>query len=947
MSIKRKIFSCLATIAILASSLLSFASPASANVQPIPSGSTAVSFGIEKVTDVTKIVKDPVVLDELARLGIDKDYVELIQDYALSYDSAGNKLEKKSPYAQFYKDRISGKEIMVVSQLPMVNANGMFLDTTWATKDGKNFNAGINQFIASVATNKVTVIAFNDQPDGKVKKDNALVFQPQLYLNNTEVKPLVNTPTLLAVDPFNSNYTNNVLVWDYGICKRYLRLIEGSLLGSWVFASKPSGEVRIVYNQVGDYRLKLGQFAIDSDTELVTPADFDELVLIQRGYPVVISDSLTFYPNAHPEANSVDGYARFNDFTNPISWTNARAAPGNTATDTDTYTYAFEWRCDGIAASYDILARGMVLFYTATLPDTATILTATLSLYGQSKLDENGNLPSANIYSSNPASNTAIVAGDYDSLGLTAFSDTSIAYNSWLTGNGGDPETYRNDWVLNAAGRAAIGKTVANPMTKFGTRCNYDLSDATPPAWSATLRYGNMLFWCAEKGVGYKPQLVVVYTLPPTVTTNAATNIEETTAQGNGNVTAVNDTNITVRGFVWDTATHGDPGDVAPSASAYSNNWTETGSWGVGTFNSGANINGLSEGTKYYMRACAKNDAGYWAYGSEVTFLTKPDEPTNFVATPGIGEASLTWTKGTSANRTMVRYRTDTYPTGYSDGTQAYYDTGTNYNHTSLNPDLIYYYRMWSEVTEGGLQQYSDNYAQAMADPTGFYLVIYIDGIPSANTTYSGNVTANNNPWYFCQNGAMPYMEYTEIEIDGNQEGYWEWEYAATFTDQSPNNNIATPNFRTESSNAYVSANITAQEPVIAQSAPSSANITGWDMIPEGIDTPEGLFAEGGVSYPGAARITALEDSIWLPNGVIAITLALVTSFSAGLLVFVLTHRAKIGVRGSLFLDAITTMMCLVYWYKGAEVIPGFLLIPVGLIFVLLLLWKNPYSTPV
>lgn len=74
-----------------------------------------------------------------------------------------------------------------------------------------------------------------------------------------------------------------------------------------------------------------------------------------------------------------------------------------------------------------------------------------------------------------------------------------------------------------------------------------------------------------------------------------------------------------MRGFVWDTVSHADPGNTAPFASEYANYWTESGSFGVGSFSQG--INGLAPGQKYYCRACAHNSAG-WAYGDEVSFTT-------------------------------------------------------------------------------------------------------------------------------------------------------------------------------------------------------------------------------------------------------------------------------------------------------------------------------------
>jgi len=61
--------------------------------------------------------------------------------------------------------------------------------------------------------------------------------------------------------------------------------------------------------------------------------------------------------------------------------------------------------------------------------------------------------------------------------------------------------------------------------------------------------------------------------VPPTVTTQAATNVEATTATGNGNITATGGENCTIRGFQWGTS----PG-------SYSTNVTESGNFGTGAY---------------------------------------------------------------------------------------------------------------------------------------------------------------------------------------------------------------------------------------------------------------------------------------------------------------------------------------------------------------------------
>jgi hypothetical protein len=42
---------------------------------------------VQKVTDLTKAVTDPVLLSHLEKLGIDKDFVEFVQDYAPAFVS--------------------------------------------------------------------------------------------------------------------------------------------------------------------------------------------------------------------------------------------------------------------------------------------------------------------------------------------------------------------------------------------------------------------------------------------------------------------------------------------------------------------------------------------------------------------------------------------------------------------------------------------------------------------------------------------------------------------------------------------------------------------------------------------------------------------------------------------------------------------------------------------
>jgi len=211
----------------------------------------------------------------------------------------------------------------------------------------------------------------------------------------------------------------------------------------------------------------------------------------------------------------------------------------------------------------------------------------------------------------------------------------------------------------------------------------------------------------------------------PTVVTNGASSVEETTATLSGNITDTGGENASIRGFEWDTDT----------GAPYSANWTESDDYGTGVFTHG--ITGLTKGDLYYYRAMAYNSEG-WGYGDEVTFLNKPDEPTGLTDN-GIGTdwINVEWVKGTGAQKTLVRYKTGSYPSNISDGTQAYFDTGTSVNVTSLSPNVTHYFRAWSYATEGVLEQYSD----ATSDDTALTLT----AAPTVtNSTGASNVTDND-----------------------------------------------------------------------------------------------------------------------------------------------------------------------------------------------------------
>lgn len=206
----------------------------------------------------------------------------------------------------------------------------------------------------------------------------------------------------------------------------------------------------------------------------------------------------TFYPDPHPEISSVDGYVTQ---TGEQTWASLIAALGNGSNDTwDGVTFV-AMGAGYAAGGYNMLSRGIFLFDTSGLPDTAVITAGVLSLYGYGVDDRLFADPDVNIYSALPATNNDLVAGDFDSLGSTPFS-TPILSSAWnLAGY--------NDFVLNAAGIAAISKV---GVSKFGARnANYDVA-GIPPPWIAG-ESSCIYCYMAEMGGVYRPKLVVKYYL--------------------------------------------------------------------------------------------------------------------------------------------------------------------------------------------------------------------------------------------------------------------------------------------------------------------------------------------------------------------------------------------------------------------------------------------------
>jgi len=237
--------------------------------------------------------------------------------------------------------------------------------------------------------------------------------------------------------------------------------------------------------------------------------------------------------------------------------------------------------------------RSFVIFDTSSIPSTSTISSAVISLYcaGDSSATDfdvvlrNGQ----DTYPHNPLS--------LDDFNKTFYSGDGGSFNTL----GIVTDSY-TDLTLNETGKGWIKKGV-DAKTKLALISSRDIS--------ATENSGSeYVFFYSDEHANYKPKLTVVYSpnATLTVTTNNVSNINGTVLTANANITDTGGFTVTRRGFQYGltqtaTWTVQDTGSF-PNAESYSKI-----------------ITGLTEGTKYYIRAVVENTNSDISYGDWVGFI--------------------------------------------------------------------------------------------------------------------------------------------------------------------------------------------------------------------------------------------------------------------------------------------------------------------------------------
>lgn len=209
-------------------------------------------------------------------------------------------------------------------------------------------------------------------------------------------------------------------------------------------------------------------------------------------------DTLTVYPSP---GVTVDGVIA-RDVASE-DWATLHDSTGNTVDDTNTVSTVIRIKSDTTTDMWEIIYRAVFLFDTSALDDAANISATVLSLYGFGKTDGLSATPNIDIYTSTPASNTALANGDYLQVGTTSQTGSPITYASWST-------SAYNAFTFNATGRGNVSLT---GISKFGARnANYDVAN-TPPTWSSGATSHMQCYFSDEAGTSSDPKLVVTYTV--------------------------------------------------------------------------------------------------------------------------------------------------------------------------------------------------------------------------------------------------------------------------------------------------------------------------------------------------------------------------------------------------------------------------------------------------
>ena len=229
-----------------------------------------------------------------------------------------------------------------------------------------------------------------------------------------------------------------------------------------------------------------------------------------REYAVPMGGATTTkYPDADTESSSVDGYIGHQGLDTRVNWSTVQGDDGTSVAsvgivrDSHALINNTWFQRTGGDEQWEDALRGFLLFDTSSIADDQSVSAAVLSFTSSAATATAADL-TFNIVSSNPASNTALVAADFDNVGTTSFG--TIEADAVTT----DSSTY-NDITLNSTGYGTITVT---GVSKFAMRWEPDRANSEPSA--ATSVAGCTMLSADTASTSKDPKLVVTHAAPVT-----------------------------------------------------------------------------------------------------------------------------------------------------------------------------------------------------------------------------------------------------------------------------------------------------------------------------------------------------------------------------------------------------------------------------------------------
>lgn len=241
------------------------------------------------------------------------------------------------------------------------------------------------------------------------------------------------------------------------------------------------------------------------DDQLILVKNIPASFFADTRLPVYTDTESTFFPDPDAETNTVDGRVFRNN--QDETFNDLRTGAGTGAEPSAPSGVGINIHSTTTTDQFKEIYRSVFLYDTSPL-GSDTIDSSTMDVYVQNHGTDLGDL-NAVIVSSSPASNTDLVAADYNiaNWGSTDFC-TPFAFSTLSNGS------YKSV-SLNAAGLAAID---GSGITKLGYRTEEDV-DNNAPTWSSNVQSFWAQRWADQSGTSTDPKLVVTHSPAATATT--------------------------------------------------------------------------------------------------------------------------------------------------------------------------------------------------------------------------------------------------------------------------------------------------------------------------------------------------------------------------------------------------------------------------------------------